>query len=156
MGDDEVTAGATYQLARLLAEPDPELTRVLGEIAIAFTHLEHILWLSPKRLASIPFDEYLEVAEDSSIPQRCDDLESNYGKKVMDQQREGRLWSILGRVREVTRRRNEVFHALWIEQQDGKPVRNKQGKILTADLDTMMRLRDDIRAVVQELNSYPW
>ena len=139
---------------------DVETFRVVGEIVIAFAQLEHILWLSPKRIEKLPFSVWEGMAGRATIPVRCNQIREAYATKHMNQEREAQLELMLKKVVLVNDKRNSIVHGRWgCKKQEGQVVsrhRIWKSKERGVDLADMRQFRDVVRELRDQLGRFPW
>ncbi len=139
---------------------DERICEVVGQIAIAFAQLEHVLWVSPKRIKKLPFSEWEAMAGRVSIPNRCEQIRKTYATKYMDQVGEAELGALLTRIVKVNEGRNSILHGRWgCKKQNGAVVsrhRYWKKKDQGIDVEKLSRLRDEIRELRDQLGRYPW
>ncbi len=134
---------------------DDEISKVVGEIAIAFAQLEHALWVLPKRIKKLTIDDWAGIAGKVPIPTRCAQIRESFALKHMNQHQEAELDSLLKAVERINEDRNSVVHGRWgCKKVDGKITsrhrfwRERDQGVVIADLKV---LRDDIRTVRDRL-----
>ncbi len=134
--------------------------KVVGQIAIAFAQLEHILWLSPKRIGKLDFSIWEGMAGMISIPQRCNQISDAYAMKNMNQEREAELENLLKKAIQVNEKRNSIIHGRWgCKKQNGVVIsrhRIWKGRDRGIDVAKLRQLRDHIRELRDQLGRYPW
>lgn len=139
---------------------DEKILKVVGQITVAFAQLEHILWVSPKRIKRLPFSKWEGMAGRMSIPQRCDQIRDAYATKHMNQVKEAELNALLEKVDQVNGKRNSIIHGRWgCKKQDGRVVsrhRIWKGKDRGIDPAEFRQLRDQIRKLRDDLGRFPW
>jgi hypothetical protein len=140
---------------------EDETTRVIGEIAIAFAQLEHVLWVSPKRIRELSMNEWEQIAGESSIPARCRQIQEAHAIRALNQNREGDLLHWLREAERVAKARNSIMHARWGCKKDKQmriTTRHRIWKNKDAGIDhaKLVTLRNDIRRVRDELGRFKW
>jgi hypothetical protein len=139
---------------------DEETRKVVGEIAISFAQLEHVLWLSPKRVKQLRFPEWDQIAGRVSIEGRCKQIADAYAMRKMNQAKEAELGRLLKEVAAANEERNSVIHARWgCKKRDGKMVaryRVWRNKNLGVDHGELAAIRDKIRNLRDRLGQYRW
>ena len=137
-----------------------EITQAVGEVAVAFAQLEHVLWISPKRIRGLRFLDWEAVAGMIPIPQRCDQIADAYASRKMSQDREAKLERLLSKVKKVAKRRNAVIHARGgCKKSQGKLVSSHRvwkGVDYGVNRRDFIQLRDDIRILRDQLGRYSW
>ncbi len=134
--------------------------KVVGQIAIAFAQLEHILWLSPKRIKKLRFSVWEGMAGKMPIPKRCEQIGKAYAIKHLNQEREAELKDLLKNVIRVNEKRNSIIHGRWgCKKQNGVVVSRHRiwnGRDRGIDVAKLRQLRDHIRELRDQLGRYPW
>ena len=139
---------------------DCETWNVVGQIAISFAQLEHVLWLSPKRVKKLRFSDWEQIAGRVSIEGRCEQIAHAYAVRKMNQAQEAELSKLLKEVTKAAEARNSIVHARWgCKKRAGKVIaryRVWKGKNLGVNLDELLGIRDEIRDLRHRLGRYPW
>jgi hypothetical protein len=92
---------------------DERTAKLVGQIAIAYAQLEHVLWLGPKRIDKMPFSVRDAMAGRMTIPQRCEQVADAYAKKHLSQEKEAELDGLLKQILEINDERNSIMHGRW-------------------------------------------
>ena len=92
---------------------DGKTCKIVGQIAIAFAQLEHVLWLSPKRIRNQNYSVWEAIAGIEPVPTRCQQIRDAYAIMQMDQEKEASLESLLRAVVDLNEKRNGILHARW-------------------------------------------
>jgi hypothetical protein len=139
---------------------DEETWKVVGQIAIAFAQLEHILWLSPKRIEKLDFSVWEGMAGRRAIPQRCDQISEAYAIKRINQDGEAELKKLLEKVKRVNKKRNSIIHGRWgCKKRNGEVISRHRiwnNRDQGIDVAKLRQLRDHIRELRDQLGRYPW
>jgi hypothetical protein len=141
---------------------DDDIWLAVGQIAVAFAQLDHILWISPKRIKEIPIKSWEKMTKQMTIPKRTKEIKDSYKAKIptptLEKQRH--LEKILQKVCNAADKRNAIMHARWgCQKSDGKITerfRIWKGKNLGVDISSLNKLRDEIRKLRDELGRYEW
>ena len=130
---------------------DEPTCKVVGQIAIAFAQLEHILWLGPKRIDKLDLSVWDAMAGVVPIPERCRQIREAYALRHMNQNREAELEWLLKRVVRVNNLRNSVIHGRWgIKKKDGVVIsrhRIWKNRDRGIDLPPLRKLRDEVMGI---------
>src|SRR5947207_738062 len=144
---------------------DDEITKVVGEIAIAFAQLEHVLWLLPKRIDELSLSQWAAMAGKESIPDRCKRIRQRFAKKEISPERLARLDTLLNKIKKTNNVRISVIHGRWgCKKSSSGEIKSlhriwkKQDK--GVDIIELQQLRNDIRSLRDKLlhfnlDSYP-
>ena len=137
-----------------------EISQVVGEIAISFAQLEHVLWLSPKRIKKLPFSVWEQMAGRVSITERCAQIRDSYAVRAMHQDKEASLDSLLKSVVRVNEQRNAIIHGRWGCKKDGGVIVSRhriwKGKEQRLDKTWFIELRGEIRELRRSLGKFSW
>jgi hypothetical protein len=94
-----------------------------GQIAISFAQLEHVLWVSPKRVTKLRFSDWEQIAGRVSIGGRCEQIAHAYAVRKMNQAQEAELSKLLKEVTKAAEARNSIVHARWgCKKRAGKVI----------------------------------
>ena len=136
---------------------DAEITKVVGEITIAFGQLEHVLWLLPKRIDELSIRQWAAMAGKKSIPDRCKVIRQRFAREPTNRERLPDLDSLLNTVKKINNDRIAVVHGRWGCKKDAP------GGAITSlhriwkeqdrgvDLQVLNTLRDKIRTLRDDL-----
>jgi hypothetical protein len=141
---------------------DEDTCRLVGQIAISFAQLEHILWLSPKRVRKLRFPVWEAMAGQVTIPQRCEQIRKTYALKRMHQGLEAELDRLLLRIERANDARNSIIHGRWgcKKNEDRTDIVSRhriwRGKDRGIDHAQLTKLRDEVRELRDQLGRYSW
>ena len=137
-----------------------ETSQVVGEVAIAFAQMEHVLWLSPKRIKKLPYSVWEGLAGRVSIPDRCAQIRDAYATSCMNQDQEANLEHLLKKVIVVNNKRNSIIHGRWgCKKREGQVIswhRIWKNQDQGVNVVEMQKLRNEIRELRDKLGRYPW
>ena len=133
---------------------DQAILVMIGIISLRHSHLDYILRMTIKSLASVEISEAL----DSTRYQGSSQLRGRIKKLGKQRLGEGkaliRLEALMGRCERVTAQRNRLIHNIWAKELDGDPfVRTDDHQWEpTPGIVTLDRLSDELLSLTQELN----
>ena len=129
---------------KLTCDVGDDLLKVIGEVAVTFGQLEHVLSLSIKRTR--PTMSLLEAQRlTDGITGRTEEAREAFEVWIQDQELEGKFSELMKELREVAARRNDVFHALWGKDAEGRVIWLRKSQYINPSLASLQKLRDDIR-----------
>jgi hypothetical protein len=139
---------------------DAATRQVVGEIAISFAQLEHVLWLLPKRIKQLEMSVWENMAEIVGIPTRCNQIAEAYPVRAMHQGNEADLDALLSRVKAANEKRNGLIHGRWgCKKVNGEVVsrhRIWRGRDRGIDLAELTAFRTEVRELRDQLGAYRW
>lgn len=142
---DHIMITCTYDLG-------DDLLKVIGQIVVSFGQLEHSVAMAIKRTApSMALAE--AVALTDSIVERSKRAQESFERWAMDQDREGDFTKLIKEVRRMARRRNDVVHALWGKDPEGRVRWKRKSEDAKIEIDRLRRLRDEIQRLAADINS---
>ena len=149
---------ATEILSMILSDQwDDEITKVVGEIVIAFGQLEHVLWVAGKRSRKLSMQEWAELREGGrTVPEKCRYLREEFTRQQMDDTLRSDLHQTLDKIVNLAETRNRIVHGRWgVKKLDGKIIskhRIWQNRDAGVDVAKMIALRNGIRDARDRLN----
>ena len=134
---DHIMINCTYDLG-------DDLLKVIGQIVVSFGQLEHIVAMTIKRTSpSMTLAE--AVALTDGIVERSTRAQESFERWAMDQNLESDFRQRIEEVSRLARRRNDVIHALWGRDTEGRVRWQRSGKNIGIEINRLRLLRDEIR-----------
>lgn len=134
----------------------PQLqAEVVGRIVIAFSQLERLLYLTPKRIRHMKLVVYRTWPVRFSVTDRCAQIEAEAAIVLVEDEL-ARMKRIVARVLDVNERRNGIIHGSWIARADGERMVIRNEARQSVDNDTLVALLDEIRSVRDDLGTFNW
>ncbi len=140
---DHIDLTPTYDLG-------DDLLKVIGEIVVSFGQLEHAVALAIKRTSPMTLEEAQALT--NGVVERSTHAQESFEKWAMNQNLEGEFKQLMGQVRGLARRRNDVVHGLWGKDPQGRVqwLRNAGGEEIK--IDRLESLRDEIQRLTLDIN----
>jgi hypothetical protein len=132
----------------------PDLLAAVGRVALRHAHLDHEMKLTIKTLAGVTAREAFDATEfegSSALRERVRKLARNSlgeGAPLI------KLQALLKRCQDVTRRRNELIHAIWCRDvdTDSPGVFRGDSHAPLPTVEELDQLANGIRSLYQELS----
>lgn len=134
---DHIMINCTYDLG-------DDLLKVIGQIVVSFGQLEHIVAMTIKRTSPSMTLAEAEALTDG-IVERSTRAQENFEIWAMNQDLEGDFGKLIEKVHKIARRRNDVVHALWGKDPEGRVRWQRKGGGTKIEINRLKQLRDDIR-----------
>jgi hypothetical protein len=113
---------------------------LMGRIAVAFSQLEWVVFLSPKRLRDQKLGRYRnEWDQKKDLSVWCEQLKRD--AQVLSGGQRAHLLNLVARLERANEKRNDLFHRTWV---------------LPADTDALRDLIVEIRELRDGLNEFAW
>jgi hypothetical protein len=128
---------------------------LVGQIIIAFSQLERVLYLTPKRLRGGQLVVYEDWPGRFQNAVRCNQIEKEC-ELVMAGDALHQVKAIVEDVRDVNDRRNWWVHGYWIDRGDGLKVVINAEEQKVPDVAELRALLADTRSARDRLNSVQW
>ena len=141
---NHIMIDCTYELG-------DDLLQVIGQIAVSFGQLEHVVALSIKRTSPSMTLAEAEALRDS-IVLLSNRAQESYVNWAMDQNLEANFRQRFEEVRGIARRRNDVFHAFWGRDGEGGVRWHRSGRARRIDINELRQLWDDIWQLAGRIN----
>ncbi len=120
-----------------------DLLQVIGQIVVSFGQLEHVVALTIKRTSPSMTLAEAEALTDG-IVQRSTRAQESFERWAMYQNLEADFGKRIEAVRRIARRRNDVIHALWGRDPEGRVRWQRSGENRGIEINQLRHLRDAI------------
>lgn len=134
---DHIMISCTYDLG-------DDLLKVIGQIVVSFGQLEHIVAMTIKRTSPSMTLAEAEALTDG-IVERSTRAQESFERWAMDQDLEGDFGKLIEKVRKIAHRRNDVVHALWGKDPEGRVRWQRKGGNTIIEIDRLKLLRSEIQ-----------
>lgn len=135
--------------------PDKDLLAAFGEVALRHEHMNYILKMTIRTLADITIDEALAATKYESSRQLRERIKKIAKQKLGEGSPLLKLQAIINNCEQLTNKRNEFVHGLWVSELDGDAyVRDAFGN--NKSLPTakeLIELAEEIEKLTNKLNS---
>lgn len=134
---------------------DRELLAALGEVTLRHEHLNHILKMTIKSVASLSPTEALDATQYEGSRQLREWIRKLARQKLKVGEPLLKLNALLTRAERLTEQRNQLTHRLWAKELDGDPgVMGAPGELRPLpSLEQLKDLARDILILTEELNA---
>lgn len=133
---------------------DKDLLAAFGEVALRHEHMNHILKMTIKNLADVTIEEVLVATKYESSRQLRERIKKLAKQKLGEGSPLLKLQAIINNCEQLTTKRNEFVHGLWISELDGDAfVRDAFGN--STSLPTaqeLIELAKEIEKLTNKLN----
>ena len=130
---------------------------LVGRILIAFSQLEWVLYLFPKRLRGERLIDYQDWPDRFGVEDRCRQIETE-AATMLSAGLAGQLIALVARIRAVNEGdgrhlgRNDLAHGPWVTTPEGQKLLVGNGRGHTVQSQDLMWLLTEVRAMRDELN----
>ncbi|HEY0526852.1 MAG TPA: hypothetical protein VGD08_25895 [Stellaceae bacterium] len=132
----------------------PDIKILMGELTIAFSQLERVLWLSIKRIRGMRIVDFREL----SAPEMTNQMVRQLRKDITFLSTEvgNFVAKYLDRVQDANKQRNDYVHGTWMMKPNGDRAMIRHEVYREIDVDALRELVDAVRQLRDGLNSVEW